>query len=267
MDLDQIILEIKDLPLSAILFYLASKGIDFVQEECGKLKKIVVDKQNEKKYLFVPIREEALKLKRLSGHPKYKELELLVPNYKYLDLIRTGLLIDDYGRNFSKENDDRIKQIKFDIIKNPRGKRLLKIVNLPSTIFFSSIVRYLHKLKVNNYPENHIQEEFEEFVDDWRESSLFVEKTDEVDKIKIFCHKQKERDNDRFFILATKDRAISIVEESLKDLKKENFFFENFYKYDVFKDGGEKSHRIEVIISRKDTLPRHLRFNSGNLSF
>ncbi len=248
---EQILLEIKNLPLSAALVYLVSKGIDFAQKGYDELKKTIIDKQHEKKYLFVPIREEALKLKKLSGDAKYKELELLVPNYKYLDLIRTGLLIKDYSNNFSRENDERIKEIKFDIIKNPGGKRLLKIVNLSSTIFFSSIIKYLHNLKVNDYPENHIQEEFEELVDDWENSSLFVEKTDEIDKIKIFCHKQKEENNDRFFILATKERAISLVEESLKDLEQEKFFAENFYNYKVFKDGEERSQRIEVIISRK----------------
>ncbi len=248
---EQILSEIKNLPLSVALVYLVSKGIDFTQRGYDELKKIIIDKQHEKKYLFVPIREEALKLKKLSGDTKYRELELLVPNYKYLDLIRTGLLIDYYRNNFSRENDERIKEIKFDIIKNPGGKRLLKIVNLPSTIFFSSIIKYLHNLKVNDYPENHIQEEFEELVDDWEDSSLFVEKTDEIDKIKIFCHKQKEENTDRFFILATKERAISLVEESLNDLEQENFFVENFYKYRVFKDGEERGQRIEVIISRK----------------
>jgi len=252
MNFEQILSEIKDLPLSATLVYLASKGIDFAQKGYDKLKKVVVDKQNEKRYLFVPIREEALRLRKLRADSQYKELELLVPNYKYLDLIRTGLLIDYYRKNFSKANDDRIKQIKFDILKNPGGKKLLKIVNLPSTIFFSSIIKYLHNLKVNNYPENHIQEEFEELVYDWEKSSLFVEKIDEIDKVKIFCHKQGEENNDRFFILATKERAISIVEESLNALKEENFFLENFYKYDIFKDGEGKNQRIEVVISRKD---------------
>ena len=152
----------------------------------------------------------------------------------------------------TKENKERIASIKKEIIKRPGGKRLVKIVNLPATDFFSSIIKYLHELKINGYPEHHIESEFEEFVHDWRNSSLFVQKRDCVDDIIIFCHSQAEQQNDRFFILATQEKAVSLVEDAVTNLKKEDFFRKNFYKFSVSKD--PEVFRIEVIATRKDLL-------------
>jgi len=99
---------------------------------------------------------------------------------------------------------------------------------------------------MNDYPENHIEEEFNELVDDWRESSKFVENKHSIDDVKIFCHKQSEKGNDRFFILAVKEIAIKIVEDSIESLKREGFFMENYYKYHIFEDGEDKTKRVEA---------------------
>lgn len=252
MTIEEILIYIKNFSLPETLKYIISEGIDIFKTGYEKVKDAIKDKQNKKRYLFVPIREEALKLQQFSTNPQYKELTLLVPNYKYLDLIRTGLLLDYYGKNPSDKNNDRIKQIKMDIRKNPGGKRLLKIVNLPSTQYFSSILKYLYDLKVNNYPENHIEEEFNELTDDFQESSIFVENIDMSDKIIAFCKEQNRKQNNRFFILARRERAVKIVEEAIEYLKKDNFFKENYYKDLIFKNGEGEDQKIEIIISSKD---------------
>ena len=251
--INQILDAIKDLALAGALNYLVQNDIDnFLKSGYEKIAQVIRDKQSEKKYAFVPNRDEAIKLKILGENPSYKTIYLLVPNYKYIDLIRTGLLILEYSKIPTLDNRERIAWIKKEILRRPGGKRLLKIVNLPSTEFFSLILKYLHELKINSYPETHIESEFEELVEDWRESSLFVENRDDLDKIIIFCHNQAQGQNDRFFILATQETAVNLVEKALADLNAENFFSKNYYKCSVIKD--PEILKIEIIATRKDLL-------------
>jgi hypothetical protein len=253
VDINQVLLQIKDLSLPATLIYLAKLGIDsFVKPGYEKLAQAIKDKQNQKKYAFVPNKSEAIKLKEVGNTPTYNEINSLVPNYKHLSIIRTGLLVLGYNKEKTPDSAKRIGEIKMQILRNPGGKRLVKIINLTSTVFFSSVLKFLRNLKNNNYPEEHIENELDELIEDWEKSSLFVENEYDVDRVKIFCHDQADERNDRFFILALKDRAVQIVERSIEKLNQENFFRKNYYSYLVFKEDPGEIKKIEVIITRKD---------------
>ena len=255
IDINQILLQIKDLSLPATLIYLAKLGIDnFVKPGYEKLAQAIKDKQNQKKYAFVPNRYEAIKLKDVGKTPTYSELVSLVPKYKRLDIIRTGLLVFEYNQKNNPLSSKRVGEIKMQVLKNPGGKTLVKIINLTSTVFFSSVLKFLRNLRNNNYPEEHIESELEELIEDWEKSSLFVENEDDVDKIRIWCHSQAKEKNDRFFIMALKNRAVEIVERSIEKLIDEDFFRKNYYSYFIFKEDPGEIKKIEVIVTRKDLL-------------
>ncbi|MFH1311094.1 MAG: hypothetical protein ABIH65_01675 [Nanoarchaeota archaeon] len=258
IDIDQILIEINKLSFPATLVYLAKIGIDnFIKPGYQKIAQAIKDKQNKKRYAFVPNKAEAIKLGEIGKTPTYNEIVYLIPNHKYLDIIRTGLLVSEYSRNLTQENDKRIGEIKIQILKIPSGKRLVKLINLTSTIFFSLILKYLYSLKRNNYPLEYIESEFEGLVDDWEKSSLLVKNEDDIDKVIIFCHSQSKDNSDRFFILAIKERAVKTVEDSVEQLSRDNFFKENFYSYQIFKEDPNEIKRIEVIVTRKDWVTKN----------
>lgn len=254
----EIIIHIKDLPTKEALIYLGLKGIsDFVGAGCFAIKKIIVDKHNEGKYAFVPDKEELLFLKESAKSPQYLEISILVPNYKYISLISTGLLLKKYNNKISQttEADEstrykaKIGKIKSEIGKRPGGKRLLKIVKLPTTNFFSTILSYLHNLKVNSYPEEQLEEEFNSLVDDWEKSTKFIEKNELVKDVVKFCEDQVNGGNSRFFILTIYNEQIKIAEKSM--VKLENFFEKKGYEVKQSKTGTKNLPMIEITITKK----------------
>ena len=129
------------LPLKeALALLVLNKVGGFAAAGMGRLKKIIQDKQNEGKYAFVPNKEEARKLQQFSEEPNYKLVETLVPNYRYIDILRTGLLINFYHERNAVGDADRVKVIKMKICTRPNGTKLLKIANFPTTPFFTTVL-------------------------------------------------------------------------------------------------------------------------------
>jgi hypothetical protein len=249
--LEEIIRKISELPLKEILAYLVYHGIrTFSKEGYYKIKKIIQDKQNEGKYAFVPDAAEARKLLNLSENPDYKEILLLVPKYQYIDLIRTGLLIDRYQKENTEKANSRIKVIKLQIVNRPNGEVLLKIANLPTTPFFSLIVNYLHELKKQGFLEVFLVEKFNEIVNTWENSSKFIRSEDRESDIISFCDSQIALGRKAFFILGMKS-AGRTIETAIKSLSKIKYFEKKGYSYKINTSAGKGIPRkVEVTISR-----------------
>ena len=90
-EISQIISEIIDLPLKEALAYLTTHKItNYLSKGYDQVKKIIKDKHNEGKYAFVPNKDEVLFLEQAEKNPDYQQIRILVPKYKYIDLIRKG---------------------------------------------------------------------------------------------------------------------------------------------------------------------------------
>ncbi len=255
LPVDQIITMIESFPLKEALAVLVANQIyDYSKEKYYKIKEIIIKKQNEGKYAFVPNKDEANMLNRLSSNPEYKHIVLLIPKYKYIDFIRTGLLIKELNSN--KENpisSERVKDIKVQITRRPNGQKLLKIANLTATPFFSIILQHTFNLKLKNYSAEDLEEKFEEMVDDWANSSLLLKAEQRVELVKEFCEKQISNERGQFFILGMKMVA-DTVEREINQLIKEKFFEQNGYDYDIKKRDDPK--RIEVtVFTKTEQLP------------
>jgi hypothetical protein len=252
--IELILIYIKDLPLKEALVYLVSRGIiDFSKTGYQKIKKIIRDKQNEGKYAFVPNPDEAISLQKSSKNPRYKEISLLVPKYKHLGLIMTGFLLLKYNNKIinnidSVKNNSRVAEIKRQILSRPGGGSLLKIAKFPSTEFFSVVLAYLHKLKINGYPEEHLEEEFNDLVNSWQTSSKYVKNEETKEIIISFCKDKIKKDYNRFFLLGMYEKPIETIEEALKELNKE--IEDNKYEVIMSKRDGSLPI-IEVFIFKK----------------
>lgn len=249
---DQIITMIESFPLKEALAVLVANQIyDYSKEGYYKIKEIIIRKQNEGKYAFVPNKEEANILNRLSSNPEYKHLILLIPKYKYIDFIRTGLLIKELNSKESPSSSERLKDIKVQITRRPNGQKLLKIANLTNNPFFSIILQHIYNLKLKNYSTEDLEEKFEEMVDDWVNSSLLLKGDQRAETIKEFCDQQIFREKRQFFILGMKTVA-ETVEKEINQLLELGYFEEKGYDYDIKKKNDPP--RIEVTVFTKTEL-------------
>ncbi len=250
---EQILEAILNLPIKEALTYLTIKKIfDFSKKGYGKIKKHIQDKSNEKKYAFIPNKIEANLLLKINKNPQYREVEQLVPKYRYIDLIRTGLLICDYERSRTQKNDRRIKEMKVQIIRRPNGSKLLKIVDLPTTPFFSVILDFLHNCKKSNYSDVQLEEKFDELIDEWVKNSMLVKSEHKTDDIISFCESHIESKTHLFYYLGMKKAAYT-VEEATNQLVEDKFFERNGYKYIIKKRNGSNP-KAEVTVYLEEDL-------------
>lgn len=253
-DIAGIVKEISNLPLKeALTFLTVNKIYDFSGKGFGKIKRIIQDKQNEKKYAFVPDKEEARILKQFFGNPQYKEILLLIPHYRYIDLIRTGLLIDYYHQNPNKKNRAAVAQIKKQILRRPNGAKLLKIANLPTTPFFTIILEYLYTHKFKNYSEIQLEEKFDELVSYWEDSSKLVESSESVGDVVSFCKEQISMKKSPFLVLGMK-HAAETVENALMELMEKNYLTKKDYTYKMTKQPEGVKPRVELMIFERTPL-------------
>jgi len=249
-DFDAIIKAVKESELIELLKYLVAKGVvDYSKKGYEKLKKIIIDKYNEKKYAFVPNKEEANKLLKAAGSAIYKQVEMLVPRYRYIDLIRTGLLIKDYHEQNTAAATSRIIEIKKNINRRPNGHHFIKIVNLPATPFFTLILQYLLELKSSGYSEHQLEEKFEELVNEWEQSSKFFKVENKIEDVISFCQTQANINRKSFFILGMKSVS-DMIESAIDKLTQENFFKNNEYIPKIVKITEGSQPRIEVTVSK-----------------
>lgn len=253
LDIERIFEAIKNLPIKEALTYIVQKKItNFLEISYSKIKQLIQDKYNESKYAFVPDKKEALKLKELVNNPNYVTLYSLIPSYQYLDVILTGLLIRDYIKSGDKLNHTRIQDIKKEILQRPNGDKLLKIVRLPTTPFFSTVLNHLYRLQQKNYSKIQLKEKFDEIVNDWELSSLPVKADTTETIIRNFFIQQAELQKRNFFLLGMKS-AGERLEIVTTQLEKENFFKNHNYKFIITKSDEGIEPRVEVVVYRPDS--------------
>ena len=248
---DDIAVAIIGLTLKEALSFLKSKGITkYIGYE--KVKKIIQDKMNEGKYAFVPDKEEANQLLNFAKNPTFMEVQLLVPQYRYIDLIRTGLLIDYYHSNDTQAHRERVRDIKIQIARRPNSVKLMKLIDLPGTPFFSTIVDYLHALKMMGFPQNYLVEKFEEIIETWNETSMFVKSSNTVNQVITFCKTQMQKKSETFFLIGMKSASL-IVENALKELIDKKVLEQNSYISRLTKSTEGNMPRTELMIYYKAT--------------
>jgi hypothetical protein len=224
--------------------------LNFLEKGYERVKKAIQDKMNEGKYAFVPDKTEANHLLNFSKNPTFKEIQMLVPQYRYIDLITTGLLIDYYHKHNTQENRNRIDSIKIQISKRPNGLKLLKLVNLPTTPFFSIIVQRLHELKKSGYPSNFLEDKFDELVENWNQTSLLVRTETKPEQVVSFCKSQIDKKSETFFVLGMKSAAAT-VEFALKELTKLKILENNNYVAHLTTSTEGNNPRTELMVYTK----------------
>ena len=246
----------KEFPLGDALVYLAAglKISDYAIEGGARIKKIIQDKFNERKYAFVPDKEEANLLSRFKGHKSFMQVNMLVPKYRYIDIIRTGILIDHYHRYDIPENREKVKRIKRQLIRRPNGEKLLKIANLPTTPFFRTIMQLLYSLKSEGYSEENLEEKFDEIVERWEQITLLVETTDNIDDVVHFCETQIFSGRELFFVCGMRS-ASDTAEAALKKLQEDEFLKNRGYVGSMTKEVEGNNPRTEIMfVKMKEEL-------------
>jgi hypothetical protein len=176
---------------------------------------------------------------------------MLVPNYRYIDLLRTGMLIDYYHKNDSLSNRERVKAIKYQLSKRPNSIKILKIVDLPTTPFFTTILKYLFELKKQGYAQPFLEEQFDSIIEKWDKTTKLVRKDDDIGDVMTFCKKQV-MDKQEFFSILGMRTASSIVEATLSELEREKYLEKHGYKFQLTKSRDGNQPRTEVFFIKKE---------------
>ncbi|MBU4246700.1 MAG: hypothetical protein KKE71_06660, partial [Nanoarchaeota archaeon] len=172
-------------------------------------------------------------------------------NYPYIDLIRTGLLIDLYHTRDEPGDRERVLKIKEQISKRPNSGYLQKIVKLPGTPYFSMIMEHIHDLKKMNYSENQIKEAFSETIDLWQTSSKFIDNWDGESDIVSFCTQQITASKPFFFVLGMR-QAAKKVEDVIEKLTVSGVFEKGGYDSKITKSTEGNNPRVEFRFTRKE---------------
>ncbi len=244
---------ILDLQLDQALSFLVNAGITVVAFKKGiynKVRQAIINKCNEKRYAFIPNKEEADKLKELSKDPNYTTLRRLIPGYRYLDLIRTGLLIKKYLQRNALGDHDRVNEIKRDINNRPNGQKLLKIVKLPDAPFFDVITDEIFYLQKEGYNQTQLEEKFDEVVNDWEDTTKFVKTGDKLKTVINFCVKHINKDVKQFFLLGMKT-AIDIIEKAISEMTSKSILKDNNYSLRKTTKPKGVQPRMEVTFYKK----------------
>lgn len=251
--LDEIITTVSTLPLKEALSYLFSIGIVKLSGKgLAKIRQLIQDKHNEGKYAFVPNKEEAQRLTQFSNEPNYKKLSILIPNFEYIDVVRTGLLMQFYHERNQKEDKDKVQNIKYQLYQRPNGQFLVKLAIISAeSDSLSAILDYLFDLKTKeNYSEKQLQEKLNERIFTWNECAMLVDKINSVYDIKSFC-KSKMLQNcyPEIFLMGMKHSANNIekaLDKLSKDIKKHK------YTPNVKKFTEGNNPRITVILKKEE---------------
>ena len=255
LSLEQIIEILRELPLADALIYIHSafKVLDYSMKGGARIKQIIQEKQNSNKYAFVPDKQEANLLSQFQDKSVYKKIRMLVPHYRYLDVIRTGILINYYHENDKPENRIKVDRIKKQLMKRTHGAKLLKIAVLPTTPFLDSIIDELYYLKGEGYSEENLEEYFDELVEYWETNTMLVKSSHSVDDSLHFCE-SKILDDVNCIIICGMISASKTVEAVLDKLQEDNFLEEHAYTYELTKDIVGNSPRTQLIIRKSIVL-------------
>ena len=253
-DLEILIEIIRQMSLKDALLYLtvSERIINYSKAGYARVKGMIVEKANKEKFAFVPDKKEVDLLKSFVNNSNYVVINTLVPRYRYIDVIRSGILIDYYLKNPTTENSARNQNIKTEIKERPNGLKLSKLIRLPSTPFFEMLLKYMLSLKEQGYSEENLEERFEEIVDGWEQSTKMVRSSAKIESIVNYI-KRNIDDGKEIFILCGMKTASEKVEEALKQVNDEKYLSENKYSYQLSKTEEGVTPRTQLMFFKIDS--------------
>lgn len=219
------------MPIKAALATLAiNKVFNLTQKGYESIRKLIQDKASEKKYGFVPNKDENNFLIRVAEKSYFREFGNLLPKHRYSDLIRVGYLLSHLNKVGGEINRSRVNEIRELIFKRPNGSYLIKIVNLVTTGAIVPVVDHLNDLKKKNYDTDFITGVFDEIIREWEKYAYFVKaETKEKEIIPVILNKMqnKLRIIMIFSYGSAKIPATKAVAQILNGNKNEGYFYES----------------------------------------
>jgi len=244
----------------AAKYLVANKIFDIAQKGYEKIKVILRVKWELHHYAIVPNKQEALILEELGKHPDYRTVASLIPKHRYIDIIRTGLLVKNYIEKGDEPSKIRSKEIKLMVVRRIDGITLTKIIHLTTTPYFGLVLRYLWRQKQSGYTESQLLEEFDSIITEWdADQYLPVKSNYTVTQIKRFCTKNLLAERRKFFLMGM-NVAAEKIESALAQLKSIRAFSNGGYSVTTSREEDEYTHdtRIEVIVRKKQILDKIL---------
>ncbi len=254
---DEILKSISGLDAYATIKWLTSIGFTGYIGKKGyeSVKSAVRTKFDEKRYAFPPDKEEANLLLQLSNDSSYKQMKLLVPHYKYIDVVRTGLLLERYHKENTSTSKEKAANINKQLSKRPNGIFLIKLAILSGqNESFGALLQYLYDLKTKeNYSESQLEEKLNENLQAWDLSSKLFNNDNKIEDVIDFCKAKVNEQHREIFLIGMKHASDMIV-SGLDTLNEEKYFERNNYKSftTTLREGAQP--RTTAVIRKLDVL-------------
>jgi hypothetical protein len=227
MAIEEILQKAIELSLPDFLKWLVASGViaKLTKDQLEKVYTVIRNKHNEGRYGFVPDKEEAYTLKKLSDKSVYKDFKQLLKGHWGVDVVRTGLYINILEHKGGEA--EKIKNIKNQIFKNKKisGLRLIEMV---TEGVIRAVLDHLKNLNKYNYSREDIQSEFESLLSEWKEITIFVKNEDSIEGILKQAKEKIDKKEETFFILA-KGNAITTACSVIVQLQKDKYLIEKGY--------------------------------------
>lgn len=232
MELEWILRTIQSLPLKeALEFLFAQKIYDLGAKGYESIRRTIQQKNSEKKFGFVPNKDESNFLARVPEERKYfTEFAQVLPKHKYSDLIRVGYLIAHLNKIGGEANRTRVRDLRDSISHKPNGSVLIKIVSLVTTGAIVPVVEYLAELKRKNYDTDHLTDVFDEIILEWEQYTYFVRAETTVAQI-VQHVKQKIQTKQKLVMVfsygSAKGPTTQAIAQLLKEGTTEGYFYDS----------------------------------------
>lgn len=161
------------------LLTLLKKSAGKIKE---RIKEIIKEKIESKKYLISISKDELSNLKRISESDIYKRMEECLGSHWSMNLIALGLYISELNKQLQKELQEKVRKE----IHQKYGAEGLKIMEIGSTGAIRQIIEYLSNIKMNKeYDLIQMGRLFDKIIKDWKEITLFIKAEDNQNQIEL----------------------------------------------------------------------------------
>ena len=164
--------------------------------------------------------------RKLQKSTIFRQLKFLIgKDHPTIRIVLTGLYLNSLDRDTRFKCVDENK----DQVYKKHGREGVSILNMASTGFMESFIRWLSKYALDNkLSQQEIISSYEQNVKDWDKRTIFVKKEHGVNYIQHRC-KVKLGEGLMVFFMFASGGAVKIAEETYNNLKEDQTFLESNY--------------------------------------
>lgn len=194
------------------------RGVGEAAYADGKKQLIKLWKRNVGKKEFGVTIEPSVAdaIKKIGKRIRFEALKnCLGVDFWALNFIRLGMHISEISDDGERAEVDELREE----IRKLKGYRASTVVKMGSTGAIAGVINHIESLMLQGYSRESIIEEFEKFVDEWEDITIFVRKGNNNSQIRIKILEKIDRRKRAFFVFSYGIQASKVAMYSIAELR------------------------------------------------